>query len=78
MNGGRFKKVRKAESMGTATAEPLEAPEKKMRRADDVLLDEIEVDSANETAATPRPSNYETMTRCQKANWRRKTRRSNK
>ena len=32
----RFKKVRKAEAMGTAAAEPLVVPEKK-RRVDDVF-----------------------------------------
>ena len=37
-NGTRFKKVRKAESLGTTTAESLEVPEKKMRRADGVFL----------------------------------------
>ena len=51
-------KVRKAESMGMTTVDPLEVPEKKMRRADGVLLVESEADSANETAATPRPSNW--------------------
>ena len=76
-NGARSKKGRKAESMGMATAEPLEVPEKKMR-ADGVLLDESVAASANETAATPRPSNWETMTKSQKAHWRRWNRRRNK
>ena len=55
----RFKKVRKAEAMGTAAAEPLGIPEKK-RRVDGVFLVESEAGPSNETAATPRPSNWET------------------
>ena len=55
----RFKKVRKAEAMGTAAAEPLAVPEKK-RRVDGVFLVESEAGPSNETAATPRPSNWET------------------
>ena len=58
-SGTRFKKVRKAEALGTATAESLAAPEKKMR-AEGVLLVESEADPSSETAATPRPSNWET------------------
>ena len=52
-------------------------PEKK-RRVDGVFLVESEVDPSNETAATPRPSNWATMTRSQKDHWRRKTKRRNK
>ena len=52
----RFKKVRKAEAMGTAAAEPLAVPEKK-RRVDGVFLVESEAGPSNETAATPRSSN---------------------
>ena len=55
----RFKKVRKAEAMGTAAAEPLAVPEKK-RRVDGVFLVESETGPSNETAATPRLSNWET------------------
>ena len=73
----RSKKVRKAEAMGTAAAEPLAVPEKK-RRIDGVFLVESEADPSNETAATPRPSNWATLTPCQKANWRRWNRRRNK
>ena len=77
-NGARSKKGRKAESMGMATAELLEVPEKKMRRADGVLLVVSEAASANETAATPRPSNWATMTPSQKSMWRKRTKRRNK
>jgi hypothetical protein len=76
--GASFKKVRKAESMGITTAEPLEVPEKKMRRADGELLVGSEAASANETATTPRPPSWDSFSKSQKANWRRKTRRSNK
>jgi hypothetical protein len=69
--------VRKAESMGTDAAESLAVPVKKMR-AECVLLVESETDPSNETAATPRPSNWGTMTRSQKAHWRRFTKRRNK
>jgi hypothetical protein len=55
----RFKKVRKAEAMETAAAKPLAVPEKK-RRVDGVFLVESEAGPSNETAATPRPSNWET------------------
>ena len=55
----RFKKVRKAEAMGTAAAEPLAVSEKK-RRVDGVFLVESEADPSNETAAAPRPSNWDT------------------
>ena len=51
--------MRKTEALGTATAESLAAPEKKMR-AEGVLLVESEADPSNKTAATPRPSNWET------------------
>jgi len=43
-SGTRFKKVRKAEALGTATAESLAAPEKKMR-AEGVLLVESEAET---------------------------------
>ena len=76
--GASFKKVRKAESMGIITAEPLEAPEKKMRRADGVLLVESEAGPSIETAATPRPLNWETMTKSRRAHWRKRTSRKNK
>ena len=71
MNDARLKKVRKAESMGTATAEPLAFPEKKMR-ADDALLVEIEAAPPNETAATSRPWNWDTLSKSQKGNWRKR------
>ena len=41
----RFKKVRKAEAMGTAAAEPLAVPEKK-RRVDGVFLVESEAETS--------------------------------
>ena len=50
--------------MGTAAAESLAVPEEKMR-AGGVLLGESEADPSNETAATPRPSNWATMTNSQ-------------
>ena len=37
-NDARVKKVRKADSMGTITAEPLAVPEKKMKRTEDDVL----------------------------------------
>jgi len=52
----RLKWVRKAESMGTAV------PEEKMQ-AEGVLLGESAAGPSNETAATPRPSNWATMTK---------------
>ena len=58
-SGTRFKKVRKAEAMGTTAVEPLAAPEKK-GRVDGVFLVEREADPSNETAESPRPSNWET------------------
>ena len=41
-NDARFKKVRKAESMGTTTAEPLAVPEKKRKRVDGAFSAESE------------------------------------
>jgi hypothetical protein len=61
-----------SESMGTTTAEPQAVPEKKMRSADDALTVENEAGPANETAATSRPSNWETLSRSQNALWRRR------
>ena len=61
-----------AESMGITTAAPPEVPEKRMRRADGVPVVEGEADPANETAATPRPSNWATMTNSQKSKWRKR------
>ena len=63
--------------MGTAAAESLAVPEEKMR-AEGALLVESEADPSNETAATPRPSNWETLTPSQKAHWRRWNRKRNK
>ena len=74
----RFKKVRKAESMGINTAAQLEVSEKKMRRDDGVLFVENEAGSSIETATASRPSNWETLTPSQKAHWRRWNRRRNK
>ena len=61
-----------SESMGTTTAEPQAVPEKKMRSADGVVSVENEAGSANETAVISRPSNWETMSHSQKANWRKR------
>jgi hypothetical protein len=61
-----------SESMGTTTAEPQAVLEKKRRSADGVVLVENEAGPAHETAATPRPSNWETMSHSQKANWRKR------
>ena len=58
--------------MGTTAAEPQAVPEKKMRRADVVSLVENEAGPANETAATSRPSNWETLSPSQKRNWRKR------
>ncbi len=63
-NDARVKNVRKAESMGTTTTEPLAVPGKKMR-ADGTLLVENETDLHNETAATSRPWNWNTFSRSQ-------------
>ena len=71
----KFKKVRKAEAMGTAAAEPLAVTEKK-RRVDGVFLVESEADPSNKTAATPRPSNWATLTPSQKSMWRRRNERN--
>ena len=60
------------ESMGTTTAEPQAVPEKKMRRADGVSLVENEVGPAYETAATSRPSNWDTLSKSQKSKWRKR------
>ena len=78
MISARAKNVRKAYSMATNVAEPLAVPEKKMRRAEGELLVESEADPSNETAAIPRPSNWETLTPSQKAHWRRWNRKRNK
>ena len=67
-----------AESMGTTAAEPQAVPEKKMRRADGVFLVEDEAGPANVTAATSRPSNWDTFSPSRKAHFRRQTRRRNK
>ena len=45
IHGARIKKPRKAEAMGTATAEPLAVPEKK-RRVDGVFLVESEAETS--------------------------------
>ena len=58
--------------MGATIAEPQTVPEKKMRRADGVSLVENEAGPANETAATPRPWNWETFSKSQKYNWRKR------
>ena len=71
-NDARVKNVRKAESMRTTTAEPLAVPEKKMRSADGVVSVENEDGPANKTAATSRPSNWETLSKSQKGNWRKR------
>ena len=60
------------ESMGTTTAEPQAVPEKKMRSADGVVSVENEAGPANETAATSRPSNWETFSPSQKRHWRKR------
>ena len=62
-----------SESMGTTIAEPQAVPEKKMRHADGVFLVENETGPANETAAISRPSNWETLSKSQKANWRKRS-----
>ena len=76
MMSARVKNVRKVDSMETNVAEPLASPEKKMRRADGVLLGESAIGPSNETAATPRPSNRATMTNSQKSHWRRRNERN--
>ena len=59
--------------MGTAaTAEQIATPEKKMRRADTAPLVENETKPPNEMAATSRPLEYVSMTKCQKSNWRKR------
>ena len=78
MMSARVKNVRKADSMETTVAEPLAVPEKKMRRAERALLVESEAGPSNETAATPRPSNWATLTPSQKAHWRKRTEKRNK
>ena len=65
-SGTRFKKVRKAEALGTATAESLAAPEKKMR-AEGVLLVESVADSPNEMDSISRPPKWETFSRSRSA-----------
>ena len=60
-NDARFKKVRKAEYMGTTKTKPLAVPEKKMRRADTTPLAENEIDPRTEMAATSRPPEYGSM-----------------
>ena len=57
---------------GTATTETPTAPETKRARADDALLAESEAGGENEMAVTPRPSNWDTLTKSQKSNWRRR------
>ena len=69
----RVKKGRKAESMGTTTAEPLAVLEKKIKRTeDDVLSTESEASPLKATAATPYPSNWATFTKSQKSHWRKR------
>ena len=68
-NDTRHKKVRKAEAMETATAEPQVVPEDKTRRVDGALLVESEAGPATKTAATSRPLNWVTMTNSQKSKW---------
>ena len=60
------------ESKGTTTAEPQAVPEKKMRSADGVVSMANEEDPTNATAATSRSSNWETLSKSQKANWRKR------
>ena len=57
---------------GAATAWTPTSPEKKMARADDALSAESEARDMNETAVTPRPSNWDSFTPCQKYNWRKR------
>jgi len=71
-NDARLKKARKAEAMETATAEPLATPETKMRRVDGALLVESETGSVNVAAAKSRPWNWDTFSRSQKRNWRKR------
>ena len=60
------------ESMGTTTAEPQTVPETKRRRADDVVLVENEAGPANEADALSRSLNWETLSKSQKAHWRKR------
>ena len=61
------------EPMGTTTAEPQAVPEKKMRSADGVVSVENEAGPLmTVAAATPRPSNWETMSPNQKSHWRKR------
>ena len=72
MMSARVKNVRKADSMETNVAETLAVPEKKMRQAEGELLGESEAGPLKETVATPRPSNWATLTPSQKSMWRRR------
>ena len=72
MMSTRVKNVRKADSMETIVNESLTSPEKKMRRAEGELLGESSSGSLSETAATPRPSNWDTMTKSHKSHWRKR------
>ena len=63
----RLKKVRKAEAMERATAEPLAFPETKMRRVDGAFLVESETGSVNVAAAKSRPWNWDTFLRSRKS-----------
>ena len=73
-NDARVKKVRKADSMGTITAEPLAVPEKKMKRTEDgVLSAESETqgrlsDPQFEPMVTP--EDWKRMNKQQRKNWR--------
>ena len=64
--------------MEAAIAEPLAFHENKMRRVDDAFLVESETGPPTVAALTSRPSNWDSLTPSQKANYKRKTRRMNK
>ena len=60
------------QSEGTATAETPAAPKTKKARADYSHSTNSEAATANVTAGTFRPSNWDTLTRSQKSMWRRR------
>ncbi len=61
-----------AQVEGTATTEMPTVPETKKARTDDAFSAESEAGTANVMAGTFRPSNWDTLTKSQKSNWRRR------
>jgi hypothetical protein len=60
------------QSEGTATVETPAAPKTKKARADYSHSTKSEAATANVTAGTSRPLNWDTLTRSQKSHWRKK------